>query len=508
MKEYGIIFHAVSCDTHHDKCQKYSVDGYPSIYVISGNDWSKAKSFGPSTLKKESIMLALQNFTESNEEDKVEDVGRKQEEKEKTDQLMSKGENSQETKVKLSLYKWKDLIKEKITNQTKISILSKKSKDYQKFKESRLVVSSAGDDGGGATNVMKANRHGTEEYKERSHKIAMKLMNTTNFKDLKNQLDRIYSSKNESSSRDQVLNMFVKKIGKPKMIEKIPLVRNIIQLSEEEKLIWDASLAFLDGLRYGLYHNTTNELNTQQKQTLNDWLLLLKVSLPTEWYIHKTINGLYTDIDLIWQGKRQFIQVLDKYPFPRQKYTKSCNYENGFHCGFWKLLHTLSLGIAVHRGGINLIDSGLLLTTDNNIVKIFSPIDAANTIRDYISYFFECTDCSNHFVAHYDSCDNNRRCQLDKSVYTTDDEWKEVAKWIWDVHNDFNVRLINEKHDIDRKRKQRSILYNPGAGPGAANLEEELAVLWPSVDTCYDCFHLDGTYNENIIFLYLEYMYW
>jgi hypothetical protein len=40
---------------------------------------------------------------------------------------------------------------------------------------------------------------------------------------------------------------------------------------------------------------------------------------------------------------------------------------------------------------------------------VFSPADAAATIREYIANFFGCKECRDHFLSQYDQC-SFRRC--------------------------------------------------------------------------------------------------
>jgi len=128
----------------------------------------------------------------------------------------------------------------------------------------------------------------------------------------------------------------------------------------------------------------------------------------------------------------------------------------------------MSMAIAEHRGGQDLVDTGLVKSS----TRVFSPLDAADTLREYMIFFFPCTECASHFVAQYDDCDRNRRCSrlTSESSTATDADWKELGKWLWEFHNDVNVRLFNQKFDDKRKKKQRAILFKAAAGPGGATM--------------------------------------
>lgn len=153
-------------------------------------------------------------------------------------------------------------------------------------------------------------------------------------------------------------------------------------------------------------------------------------------------------------------------------------------------MHVVTVGVADLRGGMNLLDSGLV----GPQTKLFSPIDAADAIRDYINEFFNCQPCRENFVKTYDNCSNNRRCdRLTEEVEGASiADWKELPLWLWEVHNEVSVRLMNEQ--VQRSKR--------------LGLHDEIAVIWPTLDTCFLCFHEDGTWDEAEVFKHLESTYW
>jgi hypothetical protein len=155
----------------------------------------------------------------------------------------------------------------------------------------------------------------------------------------------------------------------------------------------------------------------------------------------------------------------------------------------------MTVGIAEYRGGQDLIASGSVMPAS----RTFSPLDAADTIREYMAHFFPCTECSKHFVGQYDQCELNRRCSRLTSIASTtsDADWKELAKWLWEVHNDVSIRLVNEKHEAKRWRRQIS-----------APKSDQIKAIWPAITDCFNCVNEDGSFNENMIFMHLEQTYW
>jgi hypothetical protein len=67
----------------------------------------------------------------------------------------------------------------------------------------------------------------------------------------------------------------------------------------------------------------------------------------------------------------------------------------------------VTVGVAEYRGGLNLLKSEVIRPNTH----MFSPLEAADTIRNYMENFFLCSECSQNFVQIYDRCTNNRRCE-------------------------------------------------------------------------------------------------
>jgi len=239
-------------------------------------------------------------------------------------------------------------------------------------------------------------------------------------------------------------------------------------------------------------------LTTSQKRVLLEWLQLLSVSLPPEWKLHELIRDLEDNIDYISTNLRNLYQILLKHERPRDGFSKSCRRTgsksaiNGFQCGFWKLLHLTTVGVAEHRGGLNLLEAGVN-------VQSFSPAFAAETIRNYISVFYNtCNKCRDNFVKLYDHCENNRRCGLNTDEETaTGSDWSDLAKWLWEMHNEISIIQLK-----DSKIKSKN------ANKGSIEPIDQMKVIYPNLDSCVQCFNSDGTWNDDAVFLYLEKIYW
>jgi hypothetical protein len=67
-----------------------------------------------------------------------------------------------------------------------------------------------------------------------------------------------------------------------KMIQKIPILRHFHTLSEEEELILDASLSFVQSFRVSVFKRN-GPLTPSEKKALKDWLHFVRIALPQEW---------------------------------------------------------------------------------------------------------------------------------------------------------------------------------------------------------------------------------
>jgi len=387
--------------------------------------------------------------------------------------------------------KWKELI-------------AKKKEEFTKRRFGRGKKDKKGKIGGqtnteGETNVMKANTPGTVEYKDRIQKLLKKINKLRK----KRGLPPISSPVVVTKKSQMPLKKEVKKPGfVRKQGEKIPIVKRAFQMTEEEQLILDASLSFMAGLKYGVFMSN-DSLTAKQKAALKSWLDLMSVSLPPEWGLHSLIDELNENIDMISQSHEKLLTILRKHPLPRHEWSPSCmrrDSPQGFSCGMWKLLHTSTLGIAEQRGGLNLVQSGAV----DPGTRIFSPADAADTIREYLAHFFGCIECRNHFIAQYDEC-SFRRCDrlTDDATVATAEDWKQLALWLWEVHNDVSIRVAHER--IDRAMEDKKATRHRMA---RLKREDEIKHLYPSLEQCFPCFYENGGFDEDNVFEFLEATYW
>lgn len=383
--------------------------------------------------------------------------------------------------------KWREILKQRLGNREHTWLNQKRAKLKVISSGSVSIV---GGETEGATDIMLANRKGTKEYTQRHNDILKMMKKMKSYRHRK-------PNENPQEIENQLLEgqlPYKKRVAPMKIVERLPIIEHSVRMSHEEELILDASLSFLTALRVGIY-KSNDPLPPKKQKALKDWLDLLHISLPPEWALQEAIGDLRSNFDEISNSRKALKDVLNQHMLPRRKWSRSCSRENGFSCGFWKMLHTITVGVAEYRGGQDLIASGSVMPT----TRIFSPSDAADTIREYMAYFFPCDECSKHFIGQYDQCELNRRCDrlTDDPINSSDADWKELAMWLWEVHNDVNIRLLKEKHERKRLRWHKSLPET-----------DQIKAIWPTIPACPNCLHDDGSFNENIVFLYLEQVYW
>lgn len=100
----------------------------------------------------------------------------------------------------------------------------------------------------------------------------------------------------------------------------------------------------------------------------------------------------------------------------------------GYTCGLWTTFHALSVRAAMQTTG------GASVEVDAGEV---TPGQVALAIHGFISNYFACSDCREHFLAAHDEAE----------VRALPDKGNAVALWFWTAHNDVNSRLRAENLD-------------------------------------------------------------
>lgn len=326
----------------------------------------------------------------------------------------------------------------------------------------------------GATTTMKAHIQGTAEHAQRLQAVLDSIEKTKGRK-------KAIKVQQFIQSTDAL--PFQKVVPWKTIRERIPIIRRTVKMSLEEELIIDTAVSFVHSLRNDVFLKK-EPLSDPETKALKDWLILLSVSLPQEWVLTALVDDVLRNVDELAKNPKLLDGILKGQRVIRSSWSPSCSIiGSGFTCGFWKLLHTVSVGVAEHRGGRTLFTQSF---------NTFSPAETADVIREFIANFFRCRECAAHFIASYDDCSFERCDRLtDDAGAASDADWKNMATWLWKFHNAVSVRVMY-------KRGSR----NPRL------VKDEISVIWPSLQDCPSCYGDDGSWDEDAVFLHLERVYW
>jgi len=248
-----------------------------------------------------------------------------------------------------------------------------------------------------------------------------------------------------------------------------------------EDTFHDATLSFDFAVRNSIFM-TNDALNAEQAKVFSRWLNLLNKSVPsTMREVKEDATALEHQFENIIASEESLLKYMSAKK--EQSWSDNCSKGvagGGYTCGLWELFHTVTIGIVQW-----------------NIMahERMSTLDAAEILKDYIENYFTCDECRKNFITMYDAC-QFQRCERLSSNESYDEimEWKQLPLWLWETHNDVNVRLMNE----ERAEK----------GLGKATFEEEQKARWPSKVFCSKCWLDGGGWNEEEVYMYLRSHYW
>ena len=224
-----------------------------------------------------------------------------------------------------------------------------------------------------------------------------------------------------------------------------------------------------------------------QYHTFREWLDLMHWSLPTRDMakVHNIVNDLRNNIKAIEDGPDEITRILASHDYYKKKptWSASCRDANkadqGYACGFWKLLHIVSIGVVEQHQSV-LGDLQRVLVSH-----------VGTTVRDYVETFgFATSDVGRElFLQAFQDCLDETQCQQSMGIkkkglfsrfrrrnipVKTDKSWKELSIFLWKVHQAYRTnRLSRTQEGYD------SLL----------NVEE---LQWPTVELCPMCYSRQG----------------
>lgn len=195
-----------------------------------------------------------------------------------------------------------------------------------------------------------------------------------------------------------------------------------------EMRILDGILAFAYALHTATFFPANTTLIVEKLRILKENLLPVIVSVHPDKEFRKDVSGLLGNISKSSDPitKDQWMAMLDGIAPRRMRqqpdaFWKHCK---NFNCGLWQFFHALTLGV----------DMKFSATTakDSNGKKVME------TIKSFVTYFFMCHSCAQHFIKGYDNC-VGERCTMPNP------DRRHTALWLWRVHNMVNNRTSHER---------------------------------------------------------------
>jgi thiol oxidase len=276
--------------------------------------------------------------------------------------------------------------------------------------------------------------------------------------------------------------------------------------NKRNRVFHDAARSFDFALRNAIFMSN-DALDETKSKTFQKWLELLSKSIPENMKtVRDDVESITLHFDTAVQSEESLLQYLGHHEDRDRDHDHGAAYNKsiirildkewsdncskgetgqGYTCGLWELFHVITIG-CVQWNTIAPREDMRIATTD-----------AADMLRDYIEHFFACDECRKNFLTMYDACQFQRCDRLTSDVSDAakaQGDWKQLPLWLWETHNDVNVRLMGEN------RKE--------AGLSKATLEQEQEARWPSNFQCGTCWLDGGGWNEEEVYKYLRSHYW
>lgn len=247
----------------------------------------------------------------------------------------------------------------------------------------------------------------------------------------------------------------------------------------------DASLSFYFTMRNNIFM-TDGPLSKKQADALHSWLEILSKVLPiTMKDVKSDANALLASFNDIIDSEANMLKHLMEHN-PDHRWTESCSHGkdgSGFTCGLWQLFHIVTVSLIEWNSQAHKED-------------FISPNTVATALRNFVEHFFACDECRTNFLEMYDGCKYGLCNHLNTPTSFNGGRdasiWLPI--WLWQAHNDVNIRLFHENIEANEKFE--------------ANSEEERSHLWPSRSDCTICWMGESDWNQKEIMNYLHRTYW
>ena len=299
--------------------------------------------------------------------------------------------------------------------------------------------------------------------------------------------------------------------------------------SELSDVCSDAMESFLHSIHSNIKQSRDGEVvpwSFDRLQIFREWLDLMHWTLPTRdmALIHNVINDFRNNFQVIEGSIEEVTRILkshDYYKHPR-KWSTSCAANNpedlGFGCGFWKLLHIMSVGVAEQHGAV-MGDLDRIVVGHN-----------MGVVQDYVNEFGFANNrkAGENVVASYSACQKSESCRQDmglekkgllsrfrkKIPITTDPSWRNLAIWLWQAHQSYRIeRLRQTKEGYDSLLDSEEVQWPPAAlcpkcyASGTIVDPDDHKIFLFSQDIVRDAVN-DITWNKQRVYEHLKREYW
>jgi len=163
-----------------------------------------------------------------------------------------------------------------------------------------------------------------------------------------------------------------------------------------------------------------SSFSSDQRETLYQYLDILSRFYPIESYAYNLISTLYKKINQT-EDVDTLRSIVDEFPASWDWIgcKGSSDLYGGYTCGLWTLWHFLTVAQAEAASG--------------------DPTDVLMAMTSYVRDFFGCQECSQHFLSMVDDGDN----------ITSVRSYEEAVLYLWDRHNEVNLRLMEQAEKAD-----------------------------------------------------------
>jgi len=246
-----------------------------------------------------------------------------------------------------------------------------------------------------------------------------------------------------------------------------------------------------------------------------EWIDLLHWSLPTRDMAkaHNIINDIRNNIVSIRKRPDDITEILETHNFYSDgtNWSESCEdnikANKGYACGFWKLLHVISIGVYTQHEQVL-----------GDLQRVAVP-HVAKTISNYIKFFGFAgkSDEQELLVAAFGNCTKDDGCQqrmgLGKKGLLSefwkrnnprkdDDSWKELSIFLWQIHQTYRRTILNRT--LQEMQWPSAIAcpkcYSKKKVVDVENLEPDDSIIVDSFNQI--------VWNKEPLFTHLKHEYW